>query len=92
MGNCFGKQSDSSDSFKSPGRTLGTAPAPNDNARASVPPKISSQSPGRTLGSAPQGAAEDSPKAAAARAAEVRDPPNKRQEQTPGRMSTTVWL
>lgn len=76
MGNCFGKQS-SDASFQGAGRTLGAsqtnAAAPSSNARAAVPPKISSSAPGRTLGNGPPTADQSqSPGAAAARAAEVR--------------------
>ncbi|KAK4968740.1 hypothetical protein LTR66_010352 [Elasticomyces elasticus] len=77
MGNCFGKESSSSDAFAQPGRTLGgsSSNAPPANTRASIPPRIAAQSPGRTLGATSSPAiapASNDPKAAAARAAEER--------------------
>ncbi|KAL0261163.1 hypothetical protein SLS55_004859 [Diplodia seriata] len=70
MGNLCGKQS-KSDHFTGPGRTLGAAPPPSDNARASIP--ASKKSNGRTLGG-PEASGGDDPRSAAARAAEVRPP------------------
>ncbi|KAI9710937.1 MAG: hypothetical protein M1820_002374 [Bogoriella megaspora] len=76
MGNCFGKPSSSA--FSSPGRTLGdstSAPASDPNARATIPARNTqsqSQSVGRTLGTGGDGA-QDDPRTAAARAAEVGD-------------------
>lgn len=65
-----GKESDSSDPFSQPGRTVGSAPAPQP--RASVP-KISGQ--GQTLGgsstSGGAAAAGGDARSAAAKAAEV---------------------
>ncbi|KAK8196488.1 hypothetical protein M8818_006653 [Zalaria obscura] len=66
MGNCCGKQD--SEAFSKPGRTLGSAPPPQQPTTARVPPIVSSQ--GRTLGNG-ESSSED-PKAAAARAAEER--------------------
>lgn len=75
MGNLCGKQS-KDDNFAGPGRTLGSAPPPSDNARASIP-AAKKQSPlqgnGRTLG-APGESSGNDPRSAAARAAEVRSP------------------
>lgn len=74
MGNCCGSESKN---FAGEGRTLGAQPANapprSDNARAAAPPKISGPQGGRTLGKNSQapGDSQD-PKAAAARAAEVR--------------------
>ena len=74
MGNLCGKQSKETN-FAGPGRVLGAAPAPSNNARASVPPKIAAtskaRSQGRAVGGPGDGAADD-PKSAAARAAEAR--------------------
>lgn len=72
MGNLCGKQS-KDDNFAGPGRTLGSAPPPSDNARASIPATKKSplQGNGRTLGG-PGGSGDDDPRSAAAKAAEVR--------------------
>lgn len=66
MGNLCGKQSDDSDPFSQPGRTIGSAPQAQQNPRAGVP-KI--KGPGQTLGGS-TGSATDA-RSAAARAAEV---------------------
>ncbi|MCJ1287122.1 hypothetical protein MMC26_006470 [Xylographa opegraphella] len=68
MGNCFGKESLSSENFTTPGRAVGGAAVPEPAPRAAVP-KISGQ--GRSLGG---GYAPDTidARAAAARAAEDR--------------------
>ncbi|OJD38801.1 uncharacterized protein BKCO1_4000102 [Diplodia corticola] len=74
MGNLCGKES-KSDNFAGPGRTLGAAPAPSDNARASIPAAKKSappQGPGRTLGAGPEAGGDNDPRSAAARAAETR--------------------
>ncbi|OCK76276.1 hypothetical protein K432DRAFT_446140 [Lepidopterella palustris CBS 459.81] len=77
MGNLCGKQSN--DPFAGPGRTLASAPPPAQNARSSVPRKMSSTQPqqqrrnnnaGRAVGG-PERSSDD-PRAAAARAAEAR--------------------
>ncbi|KAL1637607.1 hypothetical protein SLS58_009280 [Diplodia intermedia] len=68
MGNLCGKQS-KSDHFTGPGRTLGAAPPPSDNARASIP--AAKKSNGRTLGG-PEASGDNDPRSAAARAAETR--------------------
>ncbi|TKA67547.1 hypothetical protein B0A55_08642 [Friedmanniomyces simplex] len=75
MGNCCGGES--SDNFKGDGRTLNAQPANAStqphNARAPAPAKISGPQGGRTLGKNPQVPGDSAdPKAAAARAAEVR--------------------
>ena len=71
MGNCFGRSSSSKDDhFSTPGRTLGDAPAAQQQSSATIPAQID-RTKGRTLGSGP-GGRTDEPKAAAARAAEVR--------------------
>jgi len=71
MGNCFGKSSatSSNDAFNQPGRTLGSAPTPQQTS-AKVPAAVSN-SPGRTLGQS-TASSQDDPKTAAARAAEER--------------------
>ena len=68
MGNLCGKASKENDPFSQPGRTVGSAPPPQSNPRASVP-KIGSQ--GQKLGGSSGGESGDA-KSAAARAAEVR--------------------
>lgn len=68
MGNLCGKPS-KEDPFSQPGRTVGSAPAPQ--SRSSVP-KISSSSQGQTLGGSNPGD-RDEARSAAARAAEVGD-------------------
>ncbi|KAF2197910.1 hypothetical protein GQ43DRAFT_402060 [Delitschia confertaspora ATCC 74209] len=78
MGNLCGKPS-KDDHFNGPGRVLGSAPAPSNNARATVPkiatitkPAQSPQQPqGRTLGNSSGGGGDDA-KSAAAKAAEAR--------------------
>ncbi|EKG19242.1 hypothetical protein MPH_03503 [Macrophomina phaseolina MS6] len=77
MGNLCGKQS-KDDNFAGPGRTLGSAPPPSDNARASIPATKKSplQGNGRTLGG-PGGSGDDDPRSAAAKAAEERAASNK---------------
>jgi len=79
MGNCCsgGEGTSSSSNFQGEGRTLGaqpaTAPPQPDNARAAAPPKTSSPQGGQTLGNDAQALRDtDGPKAAAARAAQVR--------------------
>ncbi|KZF26399.1 hypothetical protein L228DRAFT_279606 [Xylona heveae TC161] len=67
MGNCCGKESKSSDPFEQPGRTLGSAPPPSANQRASVPARANV--PGRTLGGANP---NQDPREAAAKAAQDR--------------------
>lgn len=105
MGNCCGKQSDA---FTGEGRTLGAqpanAPSRSENARAAAPPKISSPQGGRTLGKNPQAPSESQdPKAAAARAAEVRSVSSSTSTTAPivgskpryaagSRMVATAWL
>jgi len=106
MGNCFGKESGN---FKGEGRPLGAAPAsasaPSQNARAAAPPKISPPQGGRTLGKNPQAPDESlSPRAAAAKAAEVRslsstcttegllDGKRQPRHRPSSRMMTTAWL
>lgn len=71
MGNLCGKES-KGDNFAGPGRTLGAAPPPSDNARASIPATKKSplQGNGRTLGG--PGGSDNDPRSAAAKAAEVR--------------------
>ncbi|PGH20796.1 hypothetical protein AJ80_03423 [Polytolypa hystricis UAMH7299] len=75
MGTCCSKSSNSTDAFSQPGRVLGSAPSPEANPRASVPPKIDSSrrttGNGRTLGGAKPSGGND-PKSAAAMAAEER--------------------
>ncbi|KAF2120791.1 hypothetical protein BDV96DRAFT_595202 [Lophiotrema nucula] len=79
MGNLCGKES--KDNFTGPGRVLGSAPPPSNNAKASVPARVANNEgpakskpapkvggPGRTTGSGPSG---EDPKAAAAAAAEI---------------------
>jgi len=66
MGNLCGKPS-KDDPFSQPGRTVGSAPAPQ--SRSSVP-KISSQAQGQTLGG-PNLGDRDEARRAAAKAAEV---------------------
>ncbi|KAF2233575.1 hypothetical protein EV356DRAFT_503373, partial [Viridothelium virens] len=68
MGNCFGKQSSSSENFSGPGRTLGSAPTPGSEpiARPTIPARSSA---GKTLGGGD--ASSDDPRSAAAKAAEV---------------------
>ncbi|CAF9922864.1 hypothetical protein IMSHALPRED_005774 [Imshaugia aleurites] len=68
MGNLCGKPSKENDPFSQPGRTVGSAPPPQSNSRASVP-KIDSQ--GQKLGSS-SGRATNDARSAAARAAEER--------------------
>jgi hypothetical protein len=73
MGNLCGKQSQ--DNFAGPGRTLGSAPAPSHNARASIPasqkPAAAKTSPGagQKLGGGAPGVTDA--RTAAGRAAEV---------------------
>ena len=67
MGNLCGKPSKDNDPFSQPGRTVGSAPPPQPNPRASVP-KINSQ--GQKLGGSSGGESNDA-RSAAARAAEV---------------------
>jgi hypothetical protein len=72
MGNCCGKEQ----AFQGEGRTLGATPAAATNVppatRATVPVGASASRGGRTLGSSAQEQApQESPGAAAARAAEV---------------------
>lgn len=71
MGNLCGKHS-KDENFAGPGRTLGSAPPPSNNARASIPAAKKSplQGNGRTLGE--PGASGGDPRSAAAKAAEVR--------------------
>ncbi|KAF4306889.1 hypothetical protein SLS57_011423 [Botryosphaeria dothidea] len=71
MGNLCGKES-KGDNFAGPGRTLGAAPPPSDNARASIPATKKSplQGNGRTLGG--PGGSDNDPRSAAAKAAEER--------------------
>jgi hypothetical protein len=73
MGNICGKESATSDSFSTPGRTLGSSAAQSQPTRASVPAKVISSTPGRTLGGreSPEAERRDA-RSAAARAAEVR--------------------
>lgn len=70
MGNLCGKQS--KDSFDGPGRVLGAAPTPSNNAKASVPkqakPKVGG--PPRTLGG--ESSTGGDARSAAAAAAEAR--------------------
>ena len=68
MGNCCGKQSDN---FSTPGRTLGSAPAPQPNPSAPLPKKISSN-PVLFLFLSGSECTSDYNWSAAARAAEVR--------------------
>ncbi|ORY13701.1 hypothetical protein BCR34DRAFT_561547 [Clohesyomyces aquaticus] len=81
MGNLCGKQS-KDDNFAGPGRTLGAAPPPSTNAKASVPARVANPEggasakpkvtgPGRTVGGGSQ-IGEDA-RAAAAAAAERRN-------------------
>jgi hypothetical protein len=76
MGNLCGKTSKEEDNFTGPGRVLGSAPAPQNNAKASVPASQQPKQkpvvggPGRTLGES-SGDVGDA-RSAAARAAEVR--------------------
>jgi len=106
MGNCC--SSESSDNFKGDGRTLNAqpanAPAQSHNARAAAPAKISSPQGGRTLGHNPQVPGDSmDPKAAAARAAEVRSLSSTTSgtpmlasvspgQERGGRMVVTAWL
>lgn len=70
MGNLCGKQS--KDPFAGPGRTLGSAQPPPQRTTAPVPtqPKQQRENRGRTVGGTES--SSDDPRAAAARAAEVR--------------------
>lgn len=71
MGNCCGRQS--SDNFSTPGRTLGSAPAPQSKSSSTPLPKKISSNPGKSLGgSSSTGDGSEDPREAAARAAEVR--------------------
>ena len=69
MGNLCGKQSKTSDPFAQPGRTIGSVPSSSNDARASVPPKISSQ--GHTLGGPAPATGSSDARQAAAKAAQV---------------------
>lgn len=95
MGNLCGKES--KDNFTGPGRVLGSAPPPSNNAKASVPAKIASSKPkvggpGRTVGGGER--AEDDPRSAAAAAAEVRSMklPSESGSRRAKPMTTTVWM
>ncbi|MCJ1486731.1 hypothetical protein MMC06_006909 [Schaereria dolodes] len=70
MGNLCGKESKDSDPFAQPGRTVGPAPSIQSNARAPIPPKISSQ--GRPLGGPSASTEISDARRAAAKAAEER--------------------
>jgi hypothetical protein len=86
MGNLCGKESkESKDNFTGPGRTVGSVPARNPNAKVSVPAHVTGGSSkpvpkvgglGRTLGAggAGSGSQGDDARSAAAAAAEVRKP------------------
>ncbi|KAF2189808.1 hypothetical protein K469DRAFT_659000 [Zopfia rhizophila CBS 207.26] len=78
MGNLCGKES--KDNFQGPGRVLGSAPPPSNNAKASVPAripntdsasssKVKAQGPERTVGGRSE---SNDPRSAAAAAAEAR--------------------
>lgn len=101
MGNLCGKES-KDDNFQGPGRTLGSAPPPSNNAKASIPanvktggsakpaPKVGG--PPRTLGGA--GDASGSAQSAAAAAAEVGSLEMQHRGGTRATkpMMTTVWM
>jgi hypothetical protein len=71
MGNCFGKEEKKGGNFGGAGRTLGSAPQADQNARATVPAAAKRTFTGesRTLGGA--NTDENDARAAAAQAAEV---------------------
>ncbi|KAI9051028.1 hypothetical protein LZ554_005136 [Drepanopeziza brunnea f. sp. 'monogermtubi'] len=81
MGNLCGKESPSpSDAFAKPGRTVGSAPPPNQNTTAALPKKVQVGGPPRTLGSTPSpnphqsssNSTQDDARRKAAEAAEAR--------------------
>lgn len=83
MGNLCGKQS--KDPFAGQGRTLGSAQPPPQRTTAPVPTQPR-ESQGRTVGGMER--SSDDPRAAAARAAEVRRPTH----PSPPPMTTRVWF
>ena len=91
MGNCFGKPSSESESnnFGGTGRTVGTANATTPSTTARIPAKV--KGPGRRLGDENSASTED-PKAAAARAAEVREINITGNPSEAKPMIATAWL